>query len=957
MEKFKKSYDLYKNSKFSISEQVIEEALIYHLVDKLGFTYNTEIKSSDDLKINFKNRIEKLNNFTLTDSEFEKWWIEFNTGTIFERFIRIQSDQKVIERKGNTQKTLKFFDLENIENNSFEVINQMTTKDITDGNRRFDVNILINGIPMVHIELKKEDKNVDEAFKQIKRYKDINAIDKFLNFTRIYITSNGISTKYFSNNNELNYQFVFKWTDDKNNEYKDLLDFSDNFLSKNIILDFLNNYFSCDTSKEILKVCRPYQYHAIKKVVYQATTNNIEQNKRSGYIWHATGSGKTMTSFKVCELLTKDSSINNIIFLVDRKDLNYQSFADFKSFTTKEKLIVDACHSTDLLKLMINKENDNKIIISTIQKLNTILSNEEYKKQLTTIKDNRIVFIVDECHRSQLGKMRYNIDKFFNNSINYAFTGTPIFDLNAGKDGKTTENIFGKEIHRYTSFNAINDANVLPIAFTHADSISTEKENDINTKFDDELDEGNNSNVIVDKGRIKSVVKYINDNYNKTTVNKKYNAMLAVSSIPEAIQYYKQLNQTTNLSTSILFSVTDSLDTSMKINEENKKFYESIIKEENSTWGLDSIDKYKRLKMDQFKDPKNRTIDIMVVVSMLLTGFDSPITNTLFLDKSLRYQGLIQAVSRTNRVFDISKNSGQIISFKTSKEAVDDAFKLYTNGGSNTPIGDSLWKVLTYDEFSRSFIIAIDEFLNKFPNSNSISDSIKEENKIEFLDSFKKLQNAFSKIRVFIDFKWVNFKIDQRTYEQYLGIYRKILQNTTNKELIYVYNDYQIIEMGSYSVDANYLKNLEKEILSFEGEIPENIEEFVLYKKIKEENDAKLTDSSQRDLMNEFIKNKDLYYKKTFEEILSLWQIYINAKIQETELKALKRWKSTTKVIENLISSFELKKRWDEDLIVEELPEYITNELEDDDKIDDVKDTIIKLITLKNIKEIAYSRV
>lgn len=957
MEKFKKSYDLYKNSKFSISEQVIEEALIYHLVGKLGYTYNIEIKSSDDLKNNFKKQIEKLNNFILTDLEFEKWWIEFNTGTIFERFIRIQSDQKVIERKGETQKTLIFFDLENIENNTFEVINQMTTKDIEDGNRRFDVNILINGIPMVHIELKKEDKNVDEAFKQIMRYKNINAIDKFLNFTRIYIASNGVTNKYFSNNNEVKPHFVFKWTDDKNNEYKDLLDFSDNFLSKNIILDFLNNYFSCDTSKEILKVCRPYQYHAIKKVVNQATNNNIEQNKRSGYIWHATGSGKTMTSFKVCELLTKNKNIDNVIFLVDRKDLNYQSFDDFKSFTTREKLIVDACHSTDLLKLMVNKENDSKIIISTIQKLNTILSNEEYKKLLLPIKDNRIIFIVDECHRSQLGKMRYNIDTFFKNSINYAFTGTPIFDVNAAKDGKTTENIFGKEIHRYTSFNAIDDKNVLPISFTHADSIVIEKENDLNTKYDDELDEGNNLNTIIDIGRISGVVNYINDIYNKTTINKKYNAILAVSSIPEAIEYYKQLNKTTNLSTSILFSVTDSLDTSMKINEENKKFYEQLIKKENSTWGLDCIDKYKRLKMDQFSNPNNRTIDIMIVVSMLLTGFDSPITNTMFLDKSLRYHGLVQAVSRTNRLFDSSKTSGQIISFKTSKEAVDQAFSLYTNGGSNTPIGESLWKVLSYHDFFENFELAIEEFLNMFPVADNISSSIKESNEIEFLDAFKKLQTSFSKIRVFIEFDWINFKMDQRTYEKYLGEYRQILQNTTNKELLYVYNDYEIIELESYSVDANYLKNLEKQILSFNGKIPENIEDFELYKKIKEQNDAKLTDPLHRDLMNKFIKNKELYNKKTFEEILSLWKEYINNLIQETELKALKRWKATTKVINNLIDSFELKKRWDDDLIVDKLPEYIMDELLEDDKIEDVKKTIKKLITLKSLRNDAFFRV
>ncbi len=483
----------------------------------------------------------------------------------------------------------------------------------------------------------------------------------------------------------------------------------------------------------MVKVCRPYQYHAIKKTIDRAISNNYVDVERSGYVWHATGSGKTMTSFKVCELLLKDKTIDNVIFLVDRVDLNDQTFNSFGSFTTSDTLVAKALNSKSLVSLLHGKENEDKIIITTIQKLNNILCNKEYNQSLKGVKSKRIVFVIDECHRSQLGKMRDNINNFFDNVINFAFTGTPIFDVNAGKDGRTTENIFGKEIHRYTSKNAINDKNVLPIVFSSTELPTLNEDND-KSSFDDEMEEHSSNNLKIDTGRIKTIVEYINANYDKVTCSKTFNALLAVSSIPEAIVYYDLFKKLTNLKTSIIFSISDTLGPMMKINDDQKTFYEKVIKNYNPTWNLDSAAKYKSDIAKDFADEKNRTIDILIVVSMLLTGYDSPITNTLFLDKSLRYQGLVQAISRTNRLFNNEKLSGQVISFKTNRETLDEALKLYTTGGLNTPIGSDLWESITYNELSETFSIIVDKFKEIFYDAGELSSIVKQENELEYLN-------------------------------------------------------------------------------------------------------------------------------------------------------------------------------------------------------------------------------
>ena len=952
LKKFEESLSKYLNSEQVVSEGVLEEALISHLVNNLGYKYNDKIVSEKDLKNNFKEKIEKLNNYKLTNKEFDSWWIDFNSGDVYQRFITLKSKQKVIsDRPGEAQKTLIYFDTKNIDNNSFEIVNQMLVKNDNNEKRRFDINILINGIPIIHIELKREDKNIKESIKQIERYKNNGAISNFLNFTKIYIATRGKEILYFSNNKQINEKFVFNWADEKNNNYSEMIKFASTFLDKEFIIDFIINFFVYDDEKELVKVCRPYQYHAIKQTINRAVSLEYTESERSGYVWHATGSGKTMTSFKVCEILLREPSVDNVVFLVDRVDLNDQTFDSFGSFTTSDKLVSKALNSKSLVDLLCEKQNEDKIIITTIQKLNNILCKKEYNQNLKNVKNKRIVFVIDECHRSQLGKMRDNINKFFDNIVNFAFTGTPIFDINAGKDGMTTENIFGKIIHRYTSKEAIDDKNVLPITFSYAPPLLIQKTN-IQSKFDDDMEENNSQNIKIDIGRIKRVVEYIKQNYDKVTCSSTFNAMLATSSIQDAIAYYNSLKELTNLRVGIVFSINDTLGPMMKINEDQKTFYGKVIKNYNSTWTIESAPNYKKQITKDFVNDKKRTIDLLIVVSMLLTGFDSPVTNTLFLDKPLRYQGLIQAISRTNRLFNKEKLSGQVISFVTNQETLDEALQLYTTGGVNTPIGSSLWDCDSYDKLSGNFAKLVDNFKNLFYSPNELSNIVKQENEIQYLDYFQSLMIAFTKIRTMIDFSWNDFNMSAREYTGYLGHYKGIVESYNNKELLHIYNDYEIIEMEKVHIDGKYLRTLVDQLQGLEEFIPYNIKEFALYKKIVADIDAKVSNKEERNLLKGFVGQKEFYQQKSYENIYSLWTSYVDSLIKETEDGALKRWKSTSQAIKSLIDEYKLKKDLDNGYIVEELPNYDIDELYDNQKFKDVKETITKLISLHNIKNI-----
>lgn len=955
---FTKEFNDYRDSKGKpINEECVEKALIHYLTNFLGYTYKEDIKDHSQLKNNFRKQIERLNNYSFQNNEFESWWTSFNSGDVFRRFIELKSNRYVANSKNkkNNIKTLKYFDLEDINNNCFEIVNQLWVNDKNGAKKRFDINILINGIPIIHIELKNESVDVKQASKQIRTYKEIGAISNFLNFTKIFIISNGTNTYYFSNNDKVDHNFVFTWSDEDNVSSNEILSFSKDFLKKEFLIDFISNYFTYDDNKKLVKVFRPYQYHACKKVI---DIVNSERKEKSGYIWHATGSGKTMTSFKVCEILTNNPNIYRTIFLIDRLDLNKQTFDNFNKFTTNKNFVKKAIDTENLIDLLLKNDSDKKIIITTIQKLNNAL-NEVNSKKINSLKNKNILFVVDECHRSQLGIMRYNIVRFFDKAINFAFTGTPIFDINA-KDGKTTESIFGPLIHKYTSFNAIQDKNILPIAYTYAQSIELEK-NKITSeellKYEDDLfdDESKNDNVYIDTGRIKAVVDYIKEKYDILTREKKFNAILACSSITESIIYYDLLKNLTDLKIAIVFSVNKSDNSrSSQISKENIEFIEQRIKEYNSAWDISKLTDYKSSIQEDFSNEKERKFDLLIVVSMFLTGFDSPITNTLFLDKQLRYQGLVQAISRTNRLF-LGKESGYVVSFRTDIETVNKAFELYTNGGINTPLGSKLWLAENYESIKKDFIFAINDLLKEFSNIDEVADLKIESDIIKFLNKFKVVMHLFNKIKPLPDFKWEDFKIDNRKYNQYLGQYKKHIENGKDSNVIKVYSDYEIVDLETIDIDANYLQNLLTKIKKYDFEsMPENIEDFEGFKDLKEGIINNSKDQIQQEVLLNFIKNKQIYKSRTFEEIITLWKKYINSLIFKVEDDAIKKWKTNSKAISDLIEHYKLKKKLTREFILKELPFYVEDELYNDKEFSDVQFTIEKLVSLEVIRENSF---
>lgn len=949
----KDCYDKYLNSKFSITEECIENALIYHLINKLNYTYREDIKDSLQLKQNFREKYEKLNSYKFDDKEFEMFWTTFDSGDIFKRFETLQKDlYEPKDKNGKVIKQLKFFDYENIENNSFEIVNQLWTKNKNNENNRFDINLLINGIPIIHIELKREKGTLEDACKQIISYKEIEAISKFFNFTKLFIYSNGTSTRYFVNNpqNFEKYQNLsFEWADKNNEKINELLEFSKNFLNKEFLLDFIKNYFVIDKKKNDIKVFRSYQYHASNEIIKRIKNNQLTNKQKSGYVWHSTGSGKTMTSFKVCEILSNLKDVDLTVFLIDRQDLNTQTVDVFQGFSDNKNLVHNATDTNDLIDLMLSKNSNRRIIISTIQKLNNAIRDID-KSRLKSISDKKIVFMVDEGHRSQVGEMRKNIDKFFTNSINIAFTGTPIFDQNS-LDGKTTQNIFGEEIHRYTTYEAIKDKNVTDFVFNFTQSIKSNFDSSTNV-YQDELDDEleGNEYIEVDQGKIDAVVDYIDQHYDEYTRNKKFNAMLACSTILEAISYYETFKKNTQLKCAIVYTSNKSDYTkNREISLKSYNFLLKIIQEYNETWDITSLNKYKSSIQSDFSNENKRKYDLLIVVSMLLTGFDSPITNTLFLDKQLHYQSLIQAISRTNRIYP-GKESGYIVSFKTSKEDAKKAFALYTTGGSNTPLGK--WKIFEYKDLKEEFDKAIDSLFEKFPSPEMVSKISTQEEELcyDFINKFKEVMRAFNKIKPCPEFNWNNFKLTQRDFDKFKGEFNRIGETSQNINVIYVYNDYQIVDLERVEFNVDYLKKLLDDFLKkpFNNEID--------FEKFTKEKVQKATSEEDKEILVGFLKYERFKNIKTFDDVIKAWNTYILNLIESTKEKAILNWKTTKKTIDDLIKELKIKNnRLDAEYIEDALPDYIVDGYLDDKyefKINDVNKIVRKIRTLEEMSDL-----
>lgn len=627
---------------------------------------------------------------------------------------------------------------------------------------RYDVTLLINGLPLVQIELKRRGIDFKEAFNQVIRYKKHSLNDLF-RYVQIFIISNGIDTKYFANSDkEMDFQYTFYWTDKNNNRIDNLYDFALDFLPKCHISKMISRYMVVDDTQKNLMVMRPYQYYAVEELMKRAyETNN------NAYVWHTTGSGKTLTSFKLSQLLSTNREVAQVFFLVDRKDLDSQTIEEFNRF---QKDTVDMTDSTDTLIAQM-KDSSKKIILTTIQKMSNACKNDKYQDVIDRFEGKKVVFIIDECHRSQFGEMHKMIKKKFPRAQYFGFTGTPRFAENASQDGRTTADIFEKLVHHYLIKNAIADGNVLGFNVDYVRTISST----VDIEDDEEVEAIDTEEVLMDDQRISNIVDYVLKIHNSKTNNRRYNAIFTVRSIPMLIKYYDEFKKrNTDLKIAGIFTFGANEDGELET-EHSRDSLERMINDYNQIFDKNySTNTFLAYFTDVSKKVKNTELDILLVVNMFLTGFDAKRLNTLYVDKRLKHHDLIQAFSRTNRIETANKPYGNIVCFQTNKKAVDDAVKLFS-------LTDNADEVLMkpYEYYRDEFKKAVDELLKHTPSPEEAEHGGDEQEEYKFVLLFRELVRLMVKLKTFDEFEFTEDELgmSNQLYEDFVSKYKKIYRD------------------------------------------------------------------------------------------------------------------------------------------------------------------------------------
>ena len=902
------------------SEKELEDGMIRDL-ESQGYErfYG---KTSEELYKNLKIQIERLNKVAFTDKEWERFLVEYldcpNDGMI-EKTRKIQENYiyDFIFDDGHL-KNIKIIDKKNIHNNILQVCNQIKQKG--KHKNRYDVTILVNGLPLVHIELKKRGVSLHEAFSQIDRYgkESFNAENSLYKFVQIFVISNGTYTRYFANTtarNKNHYEFTCEWADAKNKVIRDLKDFTATFFEKRTILEVLTKYCVFD-SNDILLIMRPYQIAATERILWKIESSY--QNKKSGkieaggFIWHTTGSGKTLTSFKTAKLATDLEYIDKVFFVVDRKDLDYQTMKEYQKFQPDS---VNGSKDTKELKRSIEKQ-DNKIVVTTIQKLNEFVK----KNPSHEIYDKHCVIIYDECHRSQFGDAQKNIRKSFKNYYQFGFTGTPIFPENAlGSD--TTAGIFGAQLHSYVITDAIRDKKVLKFKVDY---------NDIRAKFkaaetetDDKKLKELEKRMLLHPERISKIVEYILKVYNTKTHRNEYynikqkrlngfNAIFAVQSVEAAKLYYEEFQkQQENLpeekrlkvATIYSFAANEERNAIGDIPDENfepsamestaKEFLDKVISDYNdyfktnfSTNGSEFQNYYKDLS----KKVKDKKIDILIVVGMFLTGFDAPTLNTLFVDKNLRYHGLIQAFSRTNRILNKVKTFGNIVCFRDLEKATKNAIKTFGDENSVNVILEKSYndyiKGFKDEETGKSvkgYIDLCNEIVKKFPKPVEIE---KNQDKKEFAELFGELLKTENILKNFDEFENFEKIISDRQMQDMKSVYVDICeeirnagkddQNNSNEQGIDFSDvEFQIDLLRTDEINLDYILELILEKTKEHDDIE------TLKSEIRRVIRTSLGTRAKENLVINFINKTDLKKLKNNGEILDAFYKYAKEEKKE----------------------------------------------------------------------------
>ena len=736
-----------------------------------GYEYLQELNSHDALVKNLRVQLQRLNNVVFSDAEWRRFLEEYldkPSDSLIEKTRKIHDDSiyDFVFDNGRIQ-NIYLLDKKNLANNTLQVINQFEQTGSYDN--RYDVTILVNGLPLVHVELKKRGVAIREAFNQIHRYskESFNKENSLFKYIQIFVISNGTDTRYFANTTKRDknsYDFTMNWATAKNTLIKDLKDFTATFLQKHTLLNVLVNYCVFDVSDTLL-IMRPYQIAATERILWKIKSSYLAKNwsnkESGGYIWHTTGSGKTLTSFKAARLATELDFIEKVFFVVDRKDLDYQTMKEYQRFSPDS---VNGSESTAGLKRNIEKD-DNKIIVTTIQKLNNLMKSEDK----LPIYDKQVVFIFDECHRSQFGEAQKNLTKKFKKYYQLGFTGTPIFPSNA-LGAETTASVFGIELHSYIITDAIRDEKVVKFKVDYNDvrpqfkNIETEKNLEKLTALE-------KKQAFLQPKRIEQIAQYVLDNFKQKTHrfnagNHGFNAMFAVSSVDAAKIYYETFKRLQSavknpLKIATIFSFTaneeqdaigDIADESFEVEAMNstaKEFLKSAIDDYNNYFATNyDVDgkSFQNYYRDLAKRVKNKEVDLLIVVGMFLTGFDAPTLNTLFVDKNLRYHGLIQAYSRTNRIYNSTKSFGNIVTFRDLEQDTIDAITLF--GKSNTR---NVVLEKSYQQYMegftdagvacRGYVDIVTELKEKFPDPSEIQTEKDKKDFVKLFGEYLRVEN------------------------------------------------------------------------------------------------------------------------------------------------------------------------------------------------------------------------
>lgn len=940
------------------TEKHIEDRLIQQLKDDLKYIYRKDITDRNSLEKNFREKFESLNRVHLTDNEFDRLLNEIIDSDVFNASKRLREINTFIREDGTPLQ----YTLVNIRDwckNDYEVIHQLKIN-TRNSFQRYDVILLVNGLPLVQIELKTLDVSPRRAMQQIVEYKKDAGngySNSLLCFMQIFVVSNSSNTYYFTNNNDQHFNFnaeeqylpVYKWADEDNNKISNLNDFAEAFLSKCKLGKMISQYMVLVASEKRILIMRPYQIYAVKAIL-----QCIDENRGNGYIWHTTGSGKTLTSFKASTLLKSNPDIEKCLFVVDRKDLDKQTREEFNKF--QEGCVEENTNTDALVRRMLSEDYADKVIVTTIQKLGIALdpnNRQNYKERLQPLSNKRMVFIFDECHRSQFGENHKAIKEFFPNAQLFGFTGTPIFDENAtytqidGEEAsyKTTKDVFQKELHAYTITNAIDDKNVLRF---HVDYYKP----------------GENANA--DKGYLgkRAIVETILEKHNSATNNRKFNALFATASINDAIEYYqlfRQMQQAHSITDDIfeplniacvfsppaegnkdIIQIQEDLQQERFDNqqepEKKKMALENIILDYNRQFGtshsINEFDVYyqdiqQRIKSQRFDDyPHKNKIDITIVVDMLLTGFDSKYLNTLYVDKNLKHHGLIQAFSRTNRILNDTKPYGNILDFRSQQEEVDTAIALFSGKKDDTD-ARRIWLVEPAKSIIAQYKDAV-ERLNEFMSSQdmvceaeSVYNLQGDESRLGFIDCFKEVQRYRTQLDQYTDLSdEQKAEIDRLMPEDTLRELRRayldtaqdlknhIRQDNTDNdsglsEQIENY-DFEFVLFASALIDYDYIMDL---IAKYAGAKPTKV------KMTKEQLISLVASNSnlmeERDDIIDYIDSLDGVNGKTEQEIKDGYQIFKNKKYDKELLRIAEEHQITFEALKDFTNSIVERKIFD----------------------------------------------